>query len=164
MIFVTVGTHEQPFDRLIKAVDRLRATQEINEEVFIQIGYSDYVPENCNWKKFLGYTEMERYINDASLVITHGGPASFLSVLKHKKVPIVVPRMVEHGEHVNDHQLSFAKKVKDEGYPIIVVEDVLQLKDVIYKNIGQTISFTSNNEKFTQKFISIINNLVGDNR
>ena len=27
MIFVTVGTHEQPFDRLVKAIDELKRDQ-----------------------------------------------------------------------------------------------------------------------------------------
>ena len=40
MIFVTVGTHEQPFNRLIEEVDRLVETGVITDEVFIQTGYS----------------------------------------------------------------------------------------------------------------------------
>ncbi|HEV1925494.1 TPA: multidrug MFS transporter, partial [Streptococcus pneumoniae] len=36
MIFVTVGTHEQQFDRLIKEVDYLKKENLIQDEVFIQ--------------------------------------------------------------------------------------------------------------------------------
>ena len=39
MIFVTVGTHEQQFDRLIKCVDELKRENIITEEVVIQSGY-----------------------------------------------------------------------------------------------------------------------------
>lgn len=39
MIFVTVGTHEQQFDRLVRAIDELRADEMINEPVFVQTGY-----------------------------------------------------------------------------------------------------------------------------
>ena len=49
MIFVTVGTHEQQFDRLIKYVDELN----LPEEVIIQRGYSDYIPRNCRAEKLL---------------------------------------------------------------------------------------------------------------
>ncbi len=48
MIFVTVGTHEQPFNRLIKEVDRLVETGIIKDEVFIQTGYSTYEPNFVN--------------------------------------------------------------------------------------------------------------------
>ena len=40
MIFVTVGTHEQPFDRLIQKIDEWKRNGIVNEEVIIQTGYS----------------------------------------------------------------------------------------------------------------------------
>ena len=36
MIFVTVGTHEQPFNRLIQKIDELKKDSIINEDVIIQ--------------------------------------------------------------------------------------------------------------------------------
>ena len=45
MIFVTVGTHEQPFNRLIECVDNLKKDETITEEVVIQTGYSTYEPK-----------------------------------------------------------------------------------------------------------------------
>ncbi|MBT8990350.1 glycosyltransferase, partial [Lactobacillus delbrueckii subsp. bulgaricus] len=36
MIFVTVGTHEQPFNRLIEKIDELVANGDIKEKVVIQ--------------------------------------------------------------------------------------------------------------------------------
>lgn len=38
MIFVTVGTHEQPFNRLIQEVDRLKRENIIKDEVQMQTG------------------------------------------------------------------------------------------------------------------------------
>lgn len=38
MIFVTVGTHEQPFNRLIKKVDELKRDGVIQEDVIMQTG------------------------------------------------------------------------------------------------------------------------------
>ena len=78
MIFVTVGTHEQPFDRLVKAIDELKKEQLIDDDVFIQTGYSTYSPEYCEWSKFVPYAEMEKKMTEARIVITHGGPASFI--------------------------------------------------------------------------------------
>ena len=47
MIFVTVGTHEQPFNRLVAAIDELKRKGIIQEEIVIQTGFSTYKPETC---------------------------------------------------------------------------------------------------------------------
>ncbi|MFD1441071.1 glycosyltransferase [Lacticaseibacillus hegangensis] len=101
MIFVTVGTHEQGFDRLIKAIDEQVRDGEIVESVTMQIGYSTYKPRYCKFKQFMSYDEMRQYVKQADIVITHGGPASFIDVLNANKIPIVAPRLKEYGEHVN---------------------------------------------------------------
>lgn len=51
MIFVTVGTHEQQFNRLITCVDEMKENGLIKEEVMIQTGFSTYIPKSCQWKK-----------------------------------------------------------------------------------------------------------------
>lgn len=48
MIFVTVGTHEQPFNRLIKKIDELKKDGIINEDVIIQTGFSTYEPNTVS--------------------------------------------------------------------------------------------------------------------
>ena len=58
MIFVTVGTHEQQFDRLVRCVDRLKAEGKITEEVMIQTGFSSYEPKACKWSKLCSYQEI----------------------------------------------------------------------------------------------------------
>ena len=58
MIFVTVGTHEQQFNRLIEKVDALAGAGVISEPVIMQTGFSDYVPKHCEWKKLIPYDEM----------------------------------------------------------------------------------------------------------
>lgn len=163
MIFVTVGTHEQAFDRLLEEIDNLKKENVITEEVFIQAGYSTYQPKYCEWSKFVKFDEMKDYIEKARIVITHGGPASFLSVLEQKKSPIVVPRKVEFNEHVNDHQLDFAIKIRDLGYKILVIDDINTLGETImnYKNSEEP--FNSNNKKFNDKLVEITKELLGVN-
>ena len=55
MIFVTVGTHEQPFNRLVKAVDDLKKNGVIIDEVIMQTGFSTYKPKYCQCSKLLPY-------------------------------------------------------------------------------------------------------------
>ena len=154
MIFVTVGTHEQPFDRLIRAVDQLKAEQVLEEEVVIQTGYSTYEPVHCTWKKLFPYQEMLHYVREARIVITHGGPSSFIMPLQVRKVPIVVPRQKQFGEHVNDHQLEFAKAVAGRYRNIIVVEEIEALRGVLlsYDVIaaGRTTAGGSHNKAFNE--------------
>ena len=65
MIFVTVGTHEQPFDRLVKAVDELKRDGIITEEVIMQTGFSIYEPKYCEWSKLIPYREMIKNVENA---------------------------------------------------------------------------------------------------
>ena len=106
MIFVPVGTHEQPFNRLIKKIDELKESGIIQEDVIIQTGFSTYEPKHCQWSKLIPYQQMLRNVADARIVITHGGPASFIMPLQIGKTPIVVPRQHQFNEHVNDHQVD----------------------------------------------------------
>lgn len=92
MIFVTVGTHEQPFNRLVQEIDNLKRDGVITEDVIIQTGYSTYEPKYCQWDRLIPYQQMVKNVEDARIVITHGGPASFIMALQIGKIPIVVPR------------------------------------------------------------------------
>ena len=160
MIFVTVGTHEQPFNRLVQKVDELKRDGIIQEEVIIQTGYSTYEPKYCQWSKLIPYQEMVKNVEEARIVITHGGPASFIMPLQIGKIPIVVPRQHQFGEHVNDHQVEFARNVAERMGTIIVVEDIDQLVDVIvdYHENGKK-GLQSNTKQFNSEFEDIVGNL-----
>lgn len=167
MFFVTVGTHEQPFNRLIKAVDDLKAdgTIPVEEPVFIQTGFSTYEPQHCEWTKLLPYEDMQRYIREARIVITHGGPSSFLAPLQLGKVPIVMPRRAEYDEHVNDHQMDFVKDVAKRFGNIIVANNKTELVKAItnYDQLSTKIENNqpiSNNYAFCEQLKLIVERLV----
>ena len=168
MIFVTVGTHEQQFNRLIKKIDELKEQGAIREPAFIQSGYSTYEPKHCQWKKLLPYKEMEEKIRTAHIVITHGGPSSFISVLQAGKIRVVVPRKEEFGEHVNDHQVDFARKVYERQKNIILAENVEKLGEIIvhYDRIvaGMPKEMKSNNLEFNRKLEKIVDKLFEKQR
>ncbi len=163
MIFVTVGTHEQPFNRLVKYIDNLVKDGIIKEEVFIQTGFSTYEPEYCKWSNILPYSEMIEKVSDARIIITHGGPSSFIMPLQIGKIPIVVPRKKEFDEHVNDHQCEFSNAVAERQGNIIVVNEMENLSDTI-KNYESIISsmpaeLKSNNASFNEKLGEIVKGL-----
>lgn len=168
MIFVTVGTHEQPFNRLVKAVDELKRDGVITEDVVIQTGFSTYEPEYCTWSKLIPYQDMLKNVEDARIVITHGGPASFIMPLQIGKTPIVVPRQHQFNEHVNDHQVEFARNVAERMETIIPVEDIRKLGEVItnYDQIvaGMGHGMSSNNAKFNEELEKLVKELYcGEN-
>lgn len=160
MIFVTVGTHEQSFERLVKCVDELKGEGIFEDEVVIQTGYSLYEPRNCEWSRWFPFSEMGKYVDSARIVITHGGPSSFIMPLRVGKIPIVVPRQKQFGEHVNDHQLVFCREAAERMNSIIVVENVDDLGSVIinYENIASSVSENegSNNKNFCAGFERMI--------
>lgn len=161
MIFVTVGTHEQQFDRLIKEVDRLKKENLIQDEVFIQTGYSNYIPKYCEWEKIISYKKMNQMIEESDIIITHGGPATFMGVIAKGKVPIVVPRQKKFGEHVNDHQMEFVEKVLN-IYNLTVITNISNLMSSISKiNEQQGKYLKTNNNLFMENFIDMIDDLMG---
>lgn len=162
MIFVTVGTHEQQFNRLVKYMDELAGSGKIKDDIVMQIGYSDYVPKYAKYSKFYTYDDMKQLYNDARIIITHGGPSSFMMALMIGKVPIVVPRKYEFGEHVNNHQVTFCTKVKEEYNNIELCDDIKELDDMIIKYNDKLVSVKSNNEEFCHKFTMIIDGLKCD--
>ena len=163
MIFVTVGTHEQPFNRLIEHIDKLKGNGVIKEDVIIQRGYSTYTPKYCQWSTLFSYQEMVKYVNEARIVVTHGGPSSFVMPIQIGKVPIVVPRTKEYGEHVNNHQVEFAKAVAERQQTILLAESMDKLEELLinYSDIVEKMNsiMQNNNETFIKEFKKIVQEL-----
>ena len=164
MIFVTVGTHEQPFDRLVRCVDEMKGKGLITEDVIIQTGFSTYEPRHCTWSKLIPHKELAQYVQEARIIVTHGGPASFIAPLQLGKIPIVMPRKHSFNEHVNDHQVDFAHAVAQRHKSILVAETEEDLERLIleYDNLVQnmTIGMTSNKEKFNEELTKIVAELM----
>lgn len=164
MIFVTVGTHEQPFNRLIEKMDELVEKGEIKEKVVVQYGFSTYEAKYCEMHKMMSFDEMQQTFKDARIVITHGGPSSFVEALQYGKVPIVVPRQLKFNEHVNNHQVDFTKLIAERMNNIIPVYDIDDLAATIdnYDSIVKTKNSgeSSNNKKFNQDLQKIVDNLL----
>lgn len=102
MIFVTVGTHEQPFNRLIQKVDELKEEGVITENVIIQTGFSTYEPKYCQWSKLIPYQQMIKNVADAV-----GTLADELTDGFHMEARGYLDR-----EEVNARLIAFARKLE----------------------------------------------------
>ena len=134
MIFVTVGGM-RAFERLVREMDRIAG--ELDEQVVMQIGSTDYEPQNCDYFRFMPRKDIEKYYADARLVVCHAGSGSILTVLEHNKPLVLVPRMKTYDEVFDDHQIEIARVMESRG--AAVVYDIGNLKSAI-DNINTTVS------------------------
>ena len=110
MIFVTVGTHHLPFNRLLQSIDKFIKERQIKEKVVIQSGTTSVVVAGAVQEISYDFKEFVSLLKKARIVVSHAGPATiFQCITLARKIPIVVPRLKEFGEHVGNHQLYFAK-------------------------------------------------------
>jgi UDP-N-acetylglucosamine transferase subunit ALG13 len=158
LIFVTVGTHEQCFDRLLKKIDQLIEKNIIKEKVFAQIGYTKYLPQNYDYDKLISYNEMDSFVKESRIIITHGGPGSIFHPIQYNKIPIVVPRNPEFNEHVDNHQILFTKRL-EKNKKVIGVYNIDDLDEVIYNYdtiVSKFNTISVGDNKFIEKFDQLI--------
>jgi UDP-N-acetylglucosamine transferase subunit ALG13 len=106
MVLVVVGTHHQPFDRLLRAVDAL--ADGLGEEVRVQRGASRLALPRCTVHDHVPAATLAGWVVDARRIVAHAGSSFFLECRAAGRTPILVPRRRIHGEHVDDHQVEFA--------------------------------------------------------
>ncbi|BBO81298.1 hypothetical protein DSCO28_18640 [Desulfosarcina ovata subsp. sediminis] len=116
MILLTLGSYPLPFDRLASWVDEIAKENLLKEEIFAQIGYSNYIPKNLSWKKMIAKDEFDKLVTQCSGIISHAGMGNITLAINIQKPLIVVPRLVEFGEHVSDHQVATAKKFEEQRH------------------------------------------------
>lgn len=129
MIFLTVGTYPLSFERLVKATDAMIAKGFIEEEVFAQIGLCAYKPQNMKYVEILQKEVFDSYFQKASAVISHAGIGTITMALDNEKPLLVMPRLKEYGEVVNEHQVATAKRFEEFGHILVAhTEEELAIK------------------------------------
>ena len=113
MIFITLGSQKFQFNRFLKEIDKLIDDGVIEDEVFAQIGASEYIPRNYKYEYFLDRNRFAEIMNSCDTVITHGGTGVIIGAVKKGKRVIAVPRLAKYGEHVDDHQLQLLHQFDD---------------------------------------------------
>jgi UDP-N-acetylglucosamine transferase subunit ALG13 len=122
MIVVTVGTHEQPFDRMLRAVVALGDA----EPMLVQYGTCTITQGPGEWVDFLSFDELAERAKGARAFICHAGVGSIVLARRCGHRPIIMPRRPEHGEHVDEHQLELSRRLHKAGL-VAVVEDEHEL-------------------------------------
>src|SRR4030042_3156603 len=104
--------HTKGFDRLLKKMDEIASST--HEEVVMQIGHTNFRPQNAKWFDFTTEEGIKEWCKKARVIVTQ--PAmSILDAQEQGKPVIVVPRLKKYGEVIDDHQSDFAKELENAG-------------------------------------------------
>ena len=101
------------------AVDNTVAENLLEEDVIAQVGKGGVKCQNIKCVEVLDKDEFDEHVRSASCLISHAGMGSITMALSHNKPLLVMPRLHQYGEHVNDHQLGTAKKFEQLGYLLV---------------------------------------------
>jgi len=118
VIFATVGTHQDGFARMLDALAALGD----GEELVVQHGHGRPPANATEARPFYDFGEMVARFERARVVVTHAGVGSILLATRSGHVPIVMPRMRRHGEHVDDHQVELARALERDGRVLVCWE------------------------------------------
>lgn len=131
MIFVTIGT-TLPFDGLIKAVDDCVEAGFISDQVICQTGNGEYVPEHCSSFRFK--PGIEDLIEEAALVLAHGGTGTVLDLIRKSKRFIVFANPLA----ADAHQARFLERLSREGN-LIWSDDPTMLPELLKREQEQEV-------------------------
>lgn len=120
VILITIGTIVYPFDRSITWLQTLIEQKIIHEPVLLQHGDTSIEGLDQSLVRatpWLNRDEMNSAVREASLVISHAGQGSTRMLADMGARFVLIPRLKCYGEHVDDHQLYFARSVEKLGVP-----------------------------------------------
>lgn len=178
MIFVSLGTQDKPFNRIIDYVISLKENlKELqSEKIIIQLGQTKLLKseneridklENITIYDMLKPEKMKDIIKDSDIIITHAGVGTIMECLEMGKEIIVVPRKVENLEHVNNHQEEIAFEMEKKGfltkvdtYEELENKIIMLLKDKYTNEDNKNKKkYISNNEKFNDNLIKYLESI-----
>lgn len=123
--FVSVGNATQPFTRLLEAVCELAS--QLPQPVLVQFGAAQaFACPGCTGVAFMEMGEFAQRVSEAELLILHAGAGSVIHAVRAGKTPVIMPRRADLGEHVDDHQLEFARELEKTG-KVAVAHDTATL-------------------------------------
>lgn len=158
MIFVTLGTQDKSFVRLLKAIDKEIEKGNIKDKVIVQAGLTKYESSNMEILDLVSEEKFDELIDKCDLLITHGGAGSILAGIKRNKKIIAAARLSKYKEHTNDHQRQIIKEFSQKGY-ILELRDFNQLGKLIEKSKSfKPKKFVSN----TDNMIKLITDYIDD--
>lgn len=155
MIFITLGTQDKPFNRLLEEVNNQIIKGNITDKVIVQAGCTKFKSSNMEIIDLIDIDTFNEYIKKSDLIITHGGVGTILDGLKFNKKIIAIPRLSKYNEAINDHQKQICDEFNSKGY--ILFDDLENLDKLLAKiKDFEPKKYISNNQKFNELLDSFI--------
>ena len=155
MIFVTLGTNDKSFHRLLIEIDKQIELGNIKEKVIVQSGFTKYSSKNMEIIDLMSMDEFLENIKKCDVLITHGGVGTILDAIKNNKKIIAFPRLSKYKEHVNNHQIEIIDEFYKSGY--LLTGEISNLVEILDKVKEFTPKmYKSNNYKFNKNLIDYI--------
>lgn len=117
---VLVGNAKQPFSRLLEAVKSI--SHDLPQPVIVQHGSTPFAHAACQAYPFIAREFLSALIQKAELVICHAGAGSVIEALRAGRIPVVMSRRQDLGEHIDDHQSEFAAMLAKVKKAIVIRE------------------------------------------
>ena len=163
MILVLLGTQNNSFHRLLEEIERNIENGNITEEVVVQAGYTKFEPSTKKQQIKIFNTvpkdELEKLIEKANIVISHGGVGSMITANQKGKKVIAVPRYKMYHEHVNDHQLKTIEIFGKRNY-VLSTKNVQDLERAL-KDVKDFVPVVYEKDE-RSKVIQIIEDFIGN--
>lgn len=124
-VVVSLGTFRAfGFERLVK---RLLTILPPNADVLWQTGDTDVSGLGIVGHHAIPERDLTQAIREADVLVAHAGVGTALAALEVGKCPVLVPRRLSHGEHVDDHQIQIATELDGRGLAVSVEADELTI-------------------------------------
>jgi len=151
--FVCLGTQDKTFNRLLEVIEK----SDLSDEIIVQAGFTKFNSSKMDIKEYLNPSEFEKYMEEANLIITHGGVGTILKALNKNKKIIACARLAKYKEHQNDHQKEIIDKFEEEGYLLQLNEN--QNLNELLKQIEdfKPKKYLSNQENFLRQVKEYLN-------
>jgi UDP-N-acetylglucosamine--N-acetylmuramyl-(pentapeptide) pyrophosphoryl-undecaprenol N-acetylglucosamine transferase len=128
-VVVTLGTfRDYGFPRLVR---RLLEILPPDADVLWQTGDTDTSGLGVDGHHAIPERDLTRAMREADVVVAHAGVGTALAALEVGRCPVLVPRRLAHGEHVDDHQTQIAGELDRRGLALSVEADELTLQHLV---------------------------------
>lgn len=156
MIFVSLGTQDRSFKRLLDAVEKQIELGNIRERVVVQAGHTKYVSNRMEIFDFLSSSDFSELLQECRVLITHGGVGTIIEGLKYHKKMIAAARLSEYGEHQNNHQQQIISEFVKKHYLLELDDFNLLHEKLIQIQNFEPMDYKSN----TENFISLLEDYI----
>lgn len=115
--------------------------------------------QSSRYQPFLNADTFDRYQDEAELIITHSGTGAIIKAVKKGKRVIVVPRLCQYGEHVDDHQVQIAEMFDQLGL-VCACKELDELGEKIAQaRVMRFNTYRSNTDKIVQSLDDYLQSL-----